>query len=219
MLNKSKGNMYPWVTHTWNPIRGRCPHECTYCYMKEIPVGDLRIDMKSLVKDKLDGDEKVIFVGSSTDMFADEVKSEWIEGVLARCRKSPNNKYLFQTKNTPRLLDFINSFHKNFMLGTTIESDLDHNTSKAINPLERLAYFMTLPHMLDRMISIEPILKFTGVFHWLIRQANPKFVSIGADSKRHNLPEPSEHDIKTLMVDLTKHGIKVEIKKNLSRLF
>ena len=30
-LNKSKGNMYPWLTHTWNPLAGECPHKCTYC--------------------------------------------------------------------------------------------------------------------------------------------------------------------------------------------
>ena len=26
--------MYPWVTHTWNPLAGRCKHDCNYCYMK-----------------------------------------------------------------------------------------------------------------------------------------------------------------------------------------
>lgn len=26
-LTKSKGNMYPWVTHTWNPIKG-CGYAC-----------------------------------------------------------------------------------------------------------------------------------------------------------------------------------------------
>ena len=31
-LNESKGNMYSWVTHTWNTIKGECPHGCTYCY-------------------------------------------------------------------------------------------------------------------------------------------------------------------------------------------
>ena len=31
MLNRQKGNMYPWITHTWNPIKGKCPHDCTYC--------------------------------------------------------------------------------------------------------------------------------------------------------------------------------------------
>ena len=34
-MNKQKGNMYGFVTHTWNPIRGECPHDCKYCYMKK----------------------------------------------------------------------------------------------------------------------------------------------------------------------------------------
>jgi len=25
-LNKQKGNMYGFVTHTWNVIKGKCPH-------------------------------------------------------------------------------------------------------------------------------------------------------------------------------------------------
>ena len=33
MLNEAKGNMYSWVTHTWNTVKGECPHGCTYCYM------------------------------------------------------------------------------------------------------------------------------------------------------------------------------------------
>lgn len=35
-LTKAKGNMYPWVTHLWNPISGPCPHACTYCYVKSM---------------------------------------------------------------------------------------------------------------------------------------------------------------------------------------
>ena len=31
-LNVAKGNMYEFVTHTWNPIKGICPHGCKYCY-------------------------------------------------------------------------------------------------------------------------------------------------------------------------------------------
>lgn len=36
MLNESKGNMYDWVTHTWNPIKGKCSHNCNYCFMKKM---------------------------------------------------------------------------------------------------------------------------------------------------------------------------------------
>ena len=40
--------MYPWVTHTWNVIKGKCPHDCSYCYMKRFPQGELRFDEKEL---------------------------------------------------------------------------------------------------------------------------------------------------------------------------
>ena len=33
-LRNSKGNMYEWVTHTWNTVKGECYHNCSYCYMK-----------------------------------------------------------------------------------------------------------------------------------------------------------------------------------------
>jgi len=51
-LNISKGNMYEFVTHTWNVIKGKCFHDCDYCYMKRW--GDLkpiRLDKKELKTD------------------------------------------------------------------------------------------------------------------------------------------------------------------------
>ena len=41
-LNKTNGNMYPWVTHTWNPLAGECKHNCNYCYMKRSFLGNLK---------------------------------------------------------------------------------------------------------------------------------------------------------------------------------
>ena len=39
-LTKSRGNMYPFVTHTWNAIKGICFHDCPYCYHQhhELPL-------------------------------------------------------------------------------------------------------------------------------------------------------------------------------------
>ena len=96
MMNKQKGNMYHFVTHTWNPIKGTCPHGCSYCYMKRFPQGKLRLDEKCL-GDNL-GKENFIFIGSSTDMWAEEIPEEWIKKVLEYTKKFPTNTYLFQTK-------------------------------------------------------------------------------------------------------------------------
>ncbi|GAH92256.1 unnamed protein product, partial [marine sediment metagenome] len=91
-FRKSIGNMYSWTTHTWNVIKGKCPHDCSYCYMKRFPQGEMRFDEKELKRDL--GTGNFIFVGSSIDMFAEKVPGEWIAAVLGRCYQYPENKYL-----------------------------------------------------------------------------------------------------------------------------
>ena len=51
----------------------------------------------------------------------------------------------------------------------------------------------------------------------MIRRINPRFVSIGADSKRHGLPEPDPEKIRKLISTLRKFT-EVREKDNLKRL-
>ena len=68
------------------------------------------------------------------------------------------------------------------------------------------------------MVSIEPIMDFDlKPFISMIRDINPSFVSIGADSKGHNLPEPSSNDVKQLIKAL-KQFTEVKVKDNLNRI-
>ena len=105
-LNKQKGNMYGFVTHTWNAVKGKCPYDCSYCYMKVFPQGKLHFDEKEL-KTNL-GEGNFIFVGSSCDMWAKKIPLEWIVEILEHCRKHPKNTYLFQTKNPERFIPYQN---------------------------------------------------------------------------------------------------------------
>jgi len=81
-LNVSKGNMYSWITHTWNTVKGECPHGCTYCYMKrwgkQKPV---RFDESELNTDL--GTGNFIFVGSSCDLFASDIPDKWVKKTLS----------------------------------------------------------------------------------------------------------------------------------------
>ena len=213
-LNKQTGNMYPWVMYTWNAIRGECPHECLYCYMRRFKVGKLRLDEKCLNDNLSEGN--FIFIGSSTDMWAEQVPSEWILKVLEHCQNF-NNTYFFQTKNPERFLDFIPEFPVNVYLGTTIESNVHYPTiTKAPSPEERM---MVMSHInKPKMVSIEPILEFDlEKLTTYIEAISPEFVSIGADSRGHNLPEPSSEKVKMLIAELKKFT-EVKIKKNLRRL-
>ena len=217
-LNKSKGNMYSWTTHTWNPIRGKCPHGCVYCFMKDRDVGPLRLDSKALA-DSL-GKGRTIFVGSSTDMFADAVPGEWIWQVLNKCKYHDGNKYIFQTKNPSRFFKFVGEFPLRTILGTTLESNREYGQSiDAPLPAERAAAFCDRRlQRFKKMVSIEPVVAFDlEIFSRWIKGINPAFVSIGADSKGHNLIEPTAQELKDLVVELSAIT-EVKLKKNLDRL-
>ncbi len=91
MLNKRKGNMYGWIDHTWNCMKGSCYHSCGYCYKLRWGVQkSLRLDESEFRTDL--GSGNFIFVGSSTDDFAAGVPSEWITMMLNHCAKF-NNRY------------------------------------------------------------------------------------------------------------------------------
>ena len=83
MINKSKGNMYKFITNTWNPIKGKCLHDCTYCYMKSFPQYSKPLFIESEMTTPLNG--KSFFIGSSTDVFANNIPSEWIDKILKHC--------------------------------------------------------------------------------------------------------------------------------------
>lgn len=210
-LNKQKGNMYPWVTHTWNPIGGKCPHQCSYCYMKMFKLGELELRERFL-RDNL-GKDRVIFVGSSCDMWAEEVPNEWIEKVLGRCLQF-DNTYLFQSKNPTRFFGF--GYPIPCILGTTLESNRDYHCSQAPSPWKRWQAMKSL--LMQTMVSIEPIMDFDleEFTNWLYA-LRPSFVSIGADSKGHKLPEPSGDKVTDLIAALETFT-EVRPKKNLQRL-
>lgn len=217
-LNKQKGDMYTFVSHTWNVIKGKCPHDCSYCYMKRW--GELkptRFDEKEL-KTNL-GEGNFIFVGSSNDMFADKVPSKWIEKVLEHCKKYPKNTYLFQSKNPERFAEFHKEFPDSSIFGTTIETNRENNLVKAPPRSFRLAG-MLHKFLLSkrRMVTIEPIMEFDldVLVDW-IKKIKPEFVNIGADSGGHNLNEPSWDKIEKLIKELEKFT-QVNLKSNLNRL-
>jgi len=187
--------------------------------MKRFPVGELRLDDKELTLDL--GRDKKIFVGSSTDMFADEVSKVDIEDVLKHCGKYLGNTYYFQSKNPGRFLSFVTYLNQisNCYIGTTIESNIEYPVSNAPTPIRRYEYMKMLRKMFFNVfISIEPIMNFDleVIVGW-IKNIRPVFVSIGAESKRNKLIEPNSDKIMAL-IDRIKGITEVKQKNNLKRL-
>lgn len=213
-LNISKGNMYGFVSHTWNTVKGTCNHDCSYCYVKRWGnLNPVRFDEKEL-RTKL-GNGNFIFVGSSNDMFASDVSKEWIQRTIDHCNLF-DNQYLFQTKNPSRLLEF--ELPLNSVVCTTIESnrfypEIMNNSPRPSARAEAMSR-IDLP----KYVTIEPILEFDmDELVELIKSCNPIQVNIGADSGNHKLPEPNREKVLLLIDKLNKFTI-VKQKKNLKRI-
>jgi len=222
-----KGNMYDWVNDSFNTIGGECPHKCSYCYVKKFRFPALRKKYSGeprLYENELKrnlGRNKIWFVGSCFDLFADGVEDVWIAKTLEHCRSFPDNKYLFQTKNPGGMYDWIDEFPKNSIIGTTIETNRFYADYMGKAPLpQNRAFFMK--KIADAgfvtMVTIEPIIAFKLDFLVdLVRQCHPQWVNIGADSQKSGLPEPTGIEVEALIAELKKFT-EVKIKKNLRRL-
>jgi len=213
-LNKSKGNMYEFVTHTWNTVKGTCSHNCSYCYMKRWgKQKPTRFDEKDLKSDL--GSGNFIFVGSSNDMFASDASAEWIQRTINHC-SSFDNHYLFQTKNPERLQEF--ELPKNSVVCTTIETNRIYPEIMQNSPTPN-ARAASMSHItIPKYVTIEPIMDFDLVEMLnLIKQCNPVQVNIGADSGNHKLPEPSKDKV-LMLIDGLNQFTTIERKRNLSRI-
>lgn len=93
---------------------------------------------------------RTIFVCSMADLFGSWVPDEWIKAVFDACRKAPQHRYLFLTKNPERLIDLSCEgklpTDNNMWYGTTVTKSSDtgffwwfrspeHNTFLSIEPL------------------------------------------------------------------------------------
>lgn len=218
------GNMYPDV-ETWNPLAGECPHKCVYCSTKawmRFPVmrakysGPLRLD--PIAMKKVLGYGHFWFVCGQNDLFAEDVPTKFITDILAYCNKFYMNNYLFQSKNPARMIGFKPFFPKNAVLCTTIESNRNYNVSKTPDAEDRAYAMKHLHSFFATFITIEPVLDFDlDEFVRIIKFAGPDKINLGADSKKHNLPEPSKEKLLALIDELQKFTT-IDRKTNLARL-
>lgn len=224
-LNKSNGNMYEWITHTWNPLAGECLHGCSYCSTNKLMrypgiknkyTGSPRIhelEMKTNL-----GKGNFIFVVAQSDLFAKDIPDEFIKQILSYCDKF-DNKYLFQTKNPEYFEEHCFNIDIDYALCTTIESNwwypyIMNHSPATISRARSMKYLSWV----DKYVTIEPILDFElDEMVEYVKMCDPIQVNIGADSGNNNLPEPPRDKILALIGELEKFT-KVVQKSNLKRL-
>jgi DNA repair photolyase len=207
-------------------LAGECSHKCIYCYVDSKkfgrPVkytGPLRLIEKEFNVQY--GSGKTIFIENCNDLFASDVPVDFINKILEHCSRWPFNTYVFQTKNPIRFFDKnLISFPPISMFGTTIETNREiDNIGNAPSPKQRYEAMLKFNKNQSTFITIEPVLDFdVDILAKWIYEIDPRFLNLGADSKNHNLPEPTIDKIHNLVAELHRYGIELREKHNLKRL-
>jgi hypothetical protein len=221
----------------WSPLRGACPHKCSYCYVKSgrcahLYEGPLHLSERQMEQPlwtsrlqadatAMKFDRPVIFVEHRNDLWAKDVPEEIIRRVLLRCLIHDKIRYVFQTKNPARYFHFLNTMEipEGSLLGCTIETNRDIPPTISLAPQPTARHAALMLSRLHPFITIEPVMDFDiEKFLAMICEIKPPFVNIGADSKRHHLREPSKGKLMALIGQLTGAGIEIREKHNLERL-
>lgn len=185
MLNKQGPGKIDWCNKTWNPISGKCHHNCSYCYMHsfwrrypEMAKPQLK---EKYLSDKFPKKPSKIFVGSSTDMWGSWVHDKWIDKVLNKVEENPQHTFQFLTKNPERYGDY-KSLPKNGWYGTTVDG-----TDKTIG---NIGYLVNSIGQGLRFVSFEPLIEATSIFFSEFMKLD--WIIIGADSSRGAKKPPNE---------------------------
>ena len=102
---------------------------------------------------------QTVFVCSMADLFGRWVPTSWIVEVLDACRKAPQHRYLFLTKNPARYLELdhlaLLPHEKNFWYGSTVANE----DAKAMYPMPESG--------INAFWSMEPLLGPVDLSPWL----------------------------------------------------
>ena len=174
-----------WTDTTWNPIRGcaRVSEGCRHCYAEVIAArfsgkgqpyyglarktasGEARWTGKvKLVEGHLEDPvgwrrPRRVFVNSMSDLFYEEIPSEWIDRIFDVMTRSPQHVFQVLTKRARRMLDYMSDRYSNeplnlqppdnVWLGVSVE---DQESAD-----ERIPKLLRAPAAV-RFLSVEPLI-------------------------------------------------------------
>lgn len=226
----------PVVMKTWNVWVG-CRFECSYCSARRLVETRLKNSLRyaggfgdaHLVGSELGhvarfkpGD--VVFIGYMGDVAF--MRSWEAAEILTGVRRQPEVTFLFCTKDPRCYLRWQVRlkelwpvvFPPNLVLGTTIESDIDHGVSKAPAPILRCEAMAQLEHR-RKFVSVEPVMKMNPqrLAGW-IKEIRPEVVEVGADNYHCGLQEPDGRRLEAFLDELRTFCPNVIEKPGLERL-
>ena len=235
-MNKTK---IDWATMSWNPVTGcrhGCPYcyarrtatrfnagledpaplagglhvlpekikATPYPYGFEPTLHRYRLGQPQNTKEP-----QTVFVCSMADLFGRWVPTSWIVEVLDACRKAPQHRYLFLTKNPTRYLELdhlaLLPHESNFWYGSTVAN------------MDAVGMYVMQGVNINSFWSMEPLL---GPVDMAAAEGLPEWVILGAETgNRPDKVTPARKWVDDIVAFCEENEIPVFFKNNLREHF
>ncbi len=202
-----------WCSFTSNPVKGECPVDCSYCYVKPLRIRygwhkDIRFYPKELEAIRRRKKPTDIFVGSTIELFHDKT-IQYMPEIIETIRVCPQHRFYLLTKQ-PQNLPAWSPFPDNCWVGVT-----------ATNETRMLAALVFLNRIEAKVkyLSIEPLLSFNWGIPYSLSDAFENvidWVIIGAQTKPYKPPKIEW--VREIVEAADEAGVPVFLKDNLSLL-
>lgn len=158
---------------------------------------------------------RTIFVCSMADLFGAWVPDSWIEEVFTACRKAPQHRYLFLTKNPKRYRDLEDAgklpVKENMWYGTSVTN------------MEQIGQaadaFGELPGKTKTFFSVEPLLENIAASKGWAAANNGSYaewIILGAETgRRKETVVPEREWVEKIVADCDEGGIPLFMKDSL----
>ncbi len=175
-----------WTEQTWNPTAGctKISAGCKNCYAETMAIRLKAIGVRgyengfqfSIVPERLNEPLKrkkptVYFVNSMSDLFHQDMPSDYLDKIFEVIRKTPHHTYQILTKRADKMFEYFYDkiIPDNIWLGVTVENKKEG--------LPRIDYLRQLKASV-LFLSIEPLLEDLGEFDL----TNIDWVIVGGES-------------------------------------
>ena len=192
-----------WTDFTLNPVKGKCPVACDYCYARKMYdrfKWNPKVRFQPSVFNTLPKKPCKIFVGSTMELF---LFDDWMEFILNRCEDFPHHIFQFLTKQPQNLIKF-SPFPDNCWVGVSATNQEQYKSALVgLAKIEAKVKYISFEPLLE-YIATNPPYDLEGI-NWVI---------IGGCSGRQKF-YPPEYWIQVIKSACDKAGIPIFEKNNL----
>ena len=207
-----------WCDYTVNPVKGKCPAACPYCYARRLydrfkwdP--EPRLDLDAFQSLRTVKEPSRVFVGSTMELFGDWIPRAWMMDILSLCDsyKRDGHIFLFLTKRPEKLINW-SPFPDNCWVGVSATNVAQfHDAVHGLAYIEATIKFLSFEPLLARLdIDLElltSLLKKTA--NWII---------VGQQTPVSRKTSPGIEWVRRIVEASDRAGLPVFLKDNLESL-